>query len=263
MKYGNRFEWSFLAILAILLAWALTSCGSAPASRGTQAAISAGAQARAESSATGAAAAGEEAAAKQAKATELERQAIATPTAELIRAAADARVDAAVANAVAAEKAKQSAQDALAAERAASKAAEENRRQAIADAELSRQNFAWWIAAGATAASVAAMGLLFALSAPPRWMIVPVCAMAGAWSLYAWAAWATWIAAIVAGLLLMALIVAAVWALRHVIRIEWPEAVGIIRKSDQSIADALDSASIARQAKPVKMVADWLLRKLP
>ncbi len=80
----------------------LTSCAESAPRPGTAQAQAATATARAETDNRAADTAAVEAAAKQAKAQELERQAIATPTPELIRRAADARVEAASASAVAA-----------------------------------------------------------------------------------------------------------------------------------------------------------------
>lgn len=257
----QRLRWAVLAIAAGILGSILLVGCTDPAPRpGTAQDQSATATARAATTTAASDAATVTAAQAQATAQELERQAIATPTPELIKRAADARVEAASAAAVAQALHRVAAEaDAAAtakAQAAATAAAEARRVQDAAD----QRNRAWWIAALATGAAGLAAALLVGLHAPIRWQFLPAAIAAGGWSLYAWATWAGWIAAAVGIALALALIAGAVIALRHLARVEWPDAVDSLRRALPEAADAHDTASLSRQSRPVRTVLDWLLK---
>lgn len=120
-----------VALLAILAAVSMAGCGDVPPARGSAQDQAASAAGRADASATAADAAAVDAARAQGRADELERQAVAKPTPELIKAAADARVDAAAKAAVATAL----RQVADGASQAAAKSAEEARREREAEAQ--------------------------------------------------------------------------------------------------------------------------------
>lgn len=249
-----------LAVLVLaLLLWPM-ACAEAPPARGSAQDQAAGAASAASTARSDADSASDEAARAAAIAAHAEAQAQAEPTPARIQAAVEARLHAAVTRALADDRA---ARADAAAERAASaaKAAEAERAaEAAAAAERARLDRAWWIAAGASFLAVVGAAVLLGLRAPLRWLLLPAAVLGGAWALYAFAAWAAWIAAAVAGALLLGLLTAVVWTLRHLARVEWPDAVDSLRRAMPDAADAYDTASLVRQAKPVRAVTDWLLR---
>lgn len=120
-----------VALLSLLVAISMAGCGDVPPARGSAQDQAASAAGRADASATAADAAAIDAAHAQGRADELERQAVAKPTPELIKAAADARVDAAAKAAVATAL----RQVADGASQAAAKSAEDARREREAEAQ--------------------------------------------------------------------------------------------------------------------------------
>ena len=138
---------SFIAsgiIVLLLIAWMLVGCGQTAPSAGTMQTLSASAQGRAESKAVASDQAGVDAAKAAAVADELERQAVATPTAAKIAAAADARVSAAVAKRVSEVLAAQAIESAAAATKAAKLAQVERTEEAAAMAKQEHKDLCWW-----------------------------------------------------------------------------------------------------------------------
>ena len=138
---------SFIAsgiIVLLLIAWMLVGCGQTAPSAGTMQTLSASAQGRADSKAIASDQAGVDAAKAAAVADELERQAVATPTAAKIAAAADARVSAAVAKRVSEVLAAQAIESAAAATKAAKLAQVERTEEAAAMAKQEHKDLCWW-----------------------------------------------------------------------------------------------------------------------
>lgn len=255
---------AFGLLLGAVLAFILNACGEVPPPRpGTAAGLAVDRQARAASLLSDADAAEIDAARSQAQADRLAEDALRSRTAEAISAAADARVQAAADRAVAT------------ALRAVAGRAEATATQATKDAaaaetilkneqeQRERQSRAWWIAAMATAAAACGAALLLGLSAPLRWLLLPAVVAGGGWALYAFALWATWIAAAAAGILLLVIVAAAVAAVRHVVRVEWPDAVDSLATALPDAAETHNTASLARQRPWVRQVLDWLLGSRP
>lgn len=146
-----------ILLLACLL---LTSCGDNPPPRGSAQDQAAGAAGRADSTTAAADAAGVAAASAQARADQLERLAVATPTEERIRLAAAARVDADVAVAVARELKRQAEEATAAAERAAGLARQEREAEQRAADDRRWRNLCRWLGLVGVVAGAALGGLL-------------------------------------------------------------------------------------------------------
>ena len=257
----QRMVWAILALAAgIVASMLITGCGEIIPRPGTAQDQSATASARATTAIAASDSAMVDAAKTKAQAQELERQATATPTPELIKRAADARVAAASAAAVA-EALHRVAQEADAAATAkAQAAATAAKAERLAQDACDQRNRAWWIAAIATGAAGLAAALLIGLHAPVRWQCLPAAIAIGGWSVAAWAQWAGWIVAGLGIALVLALITAAILAVRQIARIEWPDAVDSLRRARPEAADAHNIASVARQSLTAKTVVNWLLR---
>lgn len=263
-----------LAVLGLALLLWLVSCADSTVQRGSAQDQAAGAAAAASTARSDANTASDEAArlaalakAAEDKAKAAEDKAKSDPTPariraaeEAIAAAVEARLQASVARAVADDRAVRADAATARAAEAAKVATAERDVELAAAAERARLDRAWWIAAVASFLSTVGAAVLFGVRAPLRWLLLPAAILAGSWALYAFAAWAAWIAAVVAGTLLLGLLAAVVWTLRHLARVEWPDAVDSLRRAMPDAADAYNTVSVVRQAKPVRAVTDWLLR---
>jgi hypothetical protein len=269
--YAGRILLAVIGVL--LLAW-LVSCADGTVQRGSAQDQAAGAASAASTARSDADSASDEAArlaalakAAEDKAKDAETKAKDDPTPariraaeEAIQAAVEARLQASVARALADDRAARADAAAERAVKAAKDARDERTAELAAADERERLTRAWWIAAGASFLATVGAAVLVGVRAPLRWLLLPAAVLAGAWALYAFAAWAAWIAAVVAGTLLLALLAAVVWTLRHLARVEWPDAVDSLRRAMPDAANAYNTVSVVRQAKPVRAVTDWLLR---
>jgi hypothetical protein len=249
-----------LAVIGLLLLAWLVSCADSTVPRGSAQDQAAGAASAASTARSDADSASDEAARLAALAKAAEDKAKDDPTPARIQAAVEARLQASVARALADDRAARADAAAERAVKAAKDARDERTAELAAAAERDRLNRAWWIAASASFLSVVGSAVLVGVRAPLRWLLLPAAILAGAWALYAFAAWAAWIAAVVAGTLLLGLLAAVVWTLRHLARVEWPDAVDSLRRAMPDAANAYNTVSVVRQAKPVRAVTDWLLR---
>lgn len=210
--HAGRILATGLILAALAGALALAGCGEVPPARGSAQDQAAGATARADSTVRAADAAEVDAARLEATAKQLEQRAVQDPTPDRIRAAADARVEAASAQAVATAMRRQ----ADAATIAATDAAKSAQLEREADARAAEDRAWVWITrmVGLVGVGVGALvGGAIALLVNPRLGILAGLLVAGTGALCsAYGAVDRWLPLALLGALVLALVA---WALGH------------------------------------------------
>lgn len=229
-----------LALLAFVLLL-LVGCGDNPPPRGSAQDHAAGATALADSAAKAADVAAVDAARSEAQAVTLERLATATPTAHLIRLAADARVKADVDRAVAAALGRQAAEAISRAEEASVRAAAERQAEQRAADDRRWLALCRWIGLGALVSGALLAGLMAWGGRGQDGLAIGGLLAGTGLLVVGFGATITWLPLVVPALLIAGL---AVWAIRG------RRTLGLVTALSRTV-DALDGTAAVpvREAK--------------